>query len=261
MGGLASAAPASAALRNEPVTAAPGDRGAAAVGGGAGLERQRRRKAAASRQLLRALGEAYGRMLFDDGFGGVHADPHPGNIVLAPGLLGVRVGLVDWGQTKAYDLSMRLRLARMVEALCAAGDADGRAGSDEVAAAFRGLGVRWNSSLPEAEQRAAVAATATEWYDTLPMPAPYSPDPTSPGYPVLALQELSAFPVELVYFVRATQYLRAMGGFLGVEWSLAEVWRPHARRLLKRHGHRPEAWAYTLTGIGDRQIGDGIDAR
>lgn len=220
-----------------------------------------RRQRAASRRSLRKLGDAYGRMLFEDGFGGVHADPHPGNLVISPGFGRARIGLVDFGQTKAYDLSMRLRLARMVEALCAAGDADGRASSDDVLAAFRGLGIRWSSTRPLEEQRAAVGATATEWYDTRPMPKPYSPDPTSPDYPVLVLQDLTAFPVELVYFFRATQYLRAMGGYLGVEWSLAEVWRPHARRLIRLHGRDPFAWAFTLTGLGDRHIGDGLDLR
>jgi predicted unusual protein kinase regulating ubiquinone biosynthesis (AarF/ABC1/UbiB family) len=220
-----------------------------------------RRRKRASQRLLRKLGEAYGRMLFEDGFGGVHADPHPGNLVLSPGLGGARIGLVDFGQTKSYDLSMRLRLARMVEALCAAGDASGRAASDDVLEAFRGLGIRWNSTRPLEEQRAAVGATATEWYDTTRMPKPYSPDPTSKDYPVLVLQDLTAFPVELVYFFRATQYLRAMGGYLGVEWSLAEVWRPHARRLIRRHGRDPGAWAFTITGLGERQMGDGIDLR
>lgn len=204
---------------------------------------------AASRRLLRALAEAYGRMLFEDGFEGVHADPHPGNIVIRPGLRGFRVGLVDFGQTKSYDLSMRLRLARMVEALCAAGGAAGRASSEDVVAAFQGLGIRWNSSRPLAEQRAAVAATATEWYDTSPLPQPFSQDPTSPNYPVLALGRITAFPVEILYFVRAIQYLRAMGGYMGVEWSLVEVWRPHARRLIRRHGKNPNAWEYNLRGI------------
>jgi predicted unusual protein kinase regulating ubiquinone biosynthesis (AarF/ABC1/UbiB family) len=256
------AASAAAGLGEPPVAPAQASEstaGAAALPFDGGPMSRRRR--AASRRLLKKLGDAYGRMLFEDGFGGVHADPHPGNIVLSPGLGGARIGLVDFGQTKAFDLSMRLRLARMVEALCAAGDAGGRAGSEEVLAAFHGLGIRWASTRPLEEQRAAVGATATEWYDTLPMPKPYSSNPTSPDYPVLVLQDLTAFPVELIYFFRATQYLRAMGGFLGVEWSLAEVWRPHARRLIRRHGREPFAWAFTLTGLGDRHMGDGLDLR
>jgi predicted unusual protein kinase regulating ubiquinone biosynthesis (AarF/ABC1/UbiB family) len=183
--------------------------------------------------------------LFEEGFGGVHADPHPGNLLLQRtplasllGLGNVRIGLVDWGQVKRFDLQMRLRLAQMVEALCAAGNDAGRASSDQVLAAFRDMGVNWNSSKPLQEQRAAVAAVATEWFDTVPMPHPYSPDPTSSNYPVLVLGELTEFPTELLYFFRATQYLRAMGDTLGLHWSLAELWRPHARRLLRHHGYR-----------------------
>lgn len=206
-----------------------------------------------SGRLLAALGKAYGRMLFDDGFGGVHADPHPGNILLrgATGFGGLQIGLVDWGQVKCFDLSMRLRLARMIEALCAAGDDAGRASSDEVMEAFRSVGVNWNSTKPLHVQRAAVAAVATEWYDTTPMPRPYSPDPTSPDYPVLQLGELTAFPTELLYFFRATQYLRAMTDAFGLQSSIAHLWRPHARRLLRRHGQDPNAWAAPIAKTGN----------
>ncbi len=88
-------------------------------GGTAAASRSRlgRRERRAARRMLHSLGEAYGQMLFEDGFGGIHADPHPGNILIDPTLIGVRVGLVDWGQTKTFDLSARLRLARLTLAL------------------------------------------------------------------------------------------------------------------------------------------------
>mmetsp|Transcript_155002 Transcript_155002/g.281933 ORF Transcript_155002/g.281933 Transcript_155002/m.281933 type:complete len:649 (-) Transcript_155002:323-2269(-) len=198
-------------------------------------------------RMLKVLGEAYGRILFEDGLGGVHADPHPGNILLKLGHH-PRIALVDWGQVKCFNLSMRLRLAQMVEVLCAAGDDAGRASSDEVVAAFRMIGVCWNSSRPLPEQRAAVGAVATEWFDTTPMPLPFSNDPSSPDYPALALGELTAFPTELLYFFRATQLLRAMSDALGIRYSLVKHWRPHARRLLRHHGHDPDAWTYSVNG-------------
>lgn len=202
-------------------------------------------------RMLKVLGEAYGRILFEDGLGGVHADPHPGNILLRLGNClggGPRIALVDWGQVKCFDLSMRLRMAQMVEVLCAAGDDAGRASSDEVVAAFRMIGVCWNSTRSLPEQRAAVGAVATEWFDTTPMPLPFSNDPSSPDYPALALGELTAFPTELLYFFRATQMLRAMSDGLGIRYSLVKHWRPHARRLLRHHGHDPGAWAYSVNG-------------
>jgi hypothetical protein len=42
-----------------------------------------------------------------------------------------------------------------------------------------------------------------------------------------------------MYLLRATQFLRALTQRLGVEYSMAEVWRPHARRLLWRQGWGP----------------------
>ena len=198
-----------------------------------GLSDAKRR--AASRRLLTSLGHAYGRMLFEAGV--IHADPHPGNLLLSPDVLaGVRIGLVDWGQTKEYDLSVRLRLAAVVDALCAGGDAAGRAKSRRILPNYGRLGVEWRSDAPLAEQRAAAAAVATEWFDTLPLPPQYSADPSAPNYVGLALGELTSFPVELMYFLRATQFMRALTQKLGVEYSMAEVWRPHARRLLLRRG-------------------------
>ena len=210
------------------------------------LGRQERRVA---RRMLRSLGEAYGQMLFEDGFGGIHADPHPGNILLAPSLVGVRVGLVDWGQTKTFDLSARLRLARLTLALSSYGDADGRNRSDALLQAFVGLGVEWDSTKPESLQHAAAAATAIEWFDTRPVPSPFSSDPTSSNYPMNSLGEITAFPVELVYLVRCTQILRALGDHAGVEWSLADAASAPARRLLRRHGGRAQNWDYTSTRL------------
>ena len=222
-----------------------GSSGAAA----ASRERLGRRERRVARRMLRSLGEAYGLMLFGDGFGGIHADPHPGNILLAPALFGVRVGLVDWGQTKTFDLSARLRLARLTLALRSYHDAGGRDRSDALLQAFVGLGVEWDSSKPESLQHAAAAATAIEWFDTRPVPSPFSSDPTSSNYPMNSLGEITAFPVELIYLVRCTQILRALGDHAGVEWSLADAASAPARRLLRRHGGRAQNWEYTSTRL------------
>lgn len=208
-----------------------------------------KQRARVGRSMLGALGATFGRMLFDDGLGLVHADPHPGNILLAPRRLprpSLNVGLIDWGQSRVYDLPTRLRLAALVEALCAAGDADGRATSPKILRCFEDLGVTWKSELPIEAQRAAIAASATEMFDTVPIPPPFSGDPTSPNYALAAL-ELTAFPTDLVYFFRATQILRALTEHTGADWSLAHEWRPHARRLLRRKGRNPKNWVMTET--------------
>ena len=119
-----------------------------------------------------------------------------------------------------------------------------------------GCGVRWNATVSLADQRAACRATAVEWTDTRPVPAPFVSDPTSEHYALTTLGELRAFPVGLIYYLRATQYLRAMSDAMGVEWSLADVVRPHARRLLKIHGGEEGSWAFDS---GDVKAGPEVD--
>ena len=157
---------------------------------------------AEAKMLFEHLGDAFGRLLFEDGFAGVHADPHPGNLLVRRRGLGAGVGLVDWGQTKGVSLGLRLRLARVVAALGAPG------GADDVRAAIEQLGVAWNSTRSEADQTAACVATAVEWCDTRPLPAPFEADPTSEHYALTVFGELTAFPVGLIYYLRATQYRR-----------------------------------------------------
>ena len=68
------------------------------------------------RLLLRALSDAFGRKIFEDGY--FHGDPHPGNIMVRDG--GARFALIDFGQVKAIDDALRLRLARVVVELAKA---------------------------------------------------------------------------------------------------------------------------------------------
>lgn len=205
-----------------------------------------RRSRSAGRQLLTRLGRAYGQLLFSaDHDGLVHADPHPGNILISPTLAGgMRVGLVDWGQSKRLTLAQRLRLAAMVDALCTAGGTRGRSESADVMRAYRSLGILWNSSLPVAAQREAAAAAATDMFDSITMPSPFTSDPTTPTYPLAVLGGVTDFPTDLIYFFRATQILRALTKHLDLadEFSIAREWSPYARRLLRKRGRDPRNW-------------------
>jgi aarF domain-containing kinase len=229
--------------------AAEGDEDAGGSGGSEQQEQQKQqlssRERAAGKLVLRKLGRAYGQMLFDDTHGLVHADPHPGNILVTRkrGIFpDLNVGLIDWGQSRTYDLGMRLRLAALVDSLCAAGDAAGRMKSAAIIPRYHDLNIYWNCSLPIEKQRQKIAAAATDLFDTIPLPLGFSADPTSDTYHMAGLTGVE-FPPELIYFFRATQIIRALTEQMGVDFSLAEEWRPHARRLLRRKGGDAANWA------------------
>lgn len=67
-------------------------------------------------RLLRALTDAYGAMLFGEGF--FHGDPHPGNIMVTEA---GEVALVDFGQTKQITPQMRISLAKVMVMLANCG--------------------------------------------------------------------------------------------------------------------------------------------
>ena len=63
-------------------------------------------------RIVRALGEAYARMIFGAGF--VHGDPHPGNVFVQPG---GAVALLDCGQTKQLSAADVERLGAVIARL------------------------------------------------------------------------------------------------------------------------------------------------
>lgn len=73
---------------------------------------------------------AFSRMLLADGL--FHADPHPGNLLVAPG---PKLILVDFGQVKEIGLPFRLLFAQMTRALLAEDDS-------ALGRTFRDLGFR-----------------------------------------------------------------------------------------------------------------------
>ena len=63
---------------------------------------------------------------------------------------------------------------------------------------------------PPKEELEAVAAAATDAFDSTPIPSPFTSDPTTPNYPLAKLGGVTDFPSDLIYFFRATQILRAL---------------------------------------------------
>jgi predicted unusual protein kinase regulating ubiquinone biosynthesis (AarF/ABC1/UbiB family) len=89
--------------------------------------------------VAKVLVAAFSEMLLAHGF--FHADPHPGNLMVAPGPLNEagrvtpKLVLVDFGQVKEVGPEFRFMFAQMTRALMASDDSS-------VGEAFRGLGFR-----------------------------------------------------------------------------------------------------------------------
>ncbi len=68
-----------------------------------------------SREVAKLLNDAYAEQLFTHGV--LHADPHPGNLLVQPGHDGPRLVLLDHGLTLELEPSFVAALGRLVSAL------------------------------------------------------------------------------------------------------------------------------------------------
>lgn len=174
-----------------------------------------------------SLVETFGRMLLDgDAEGGLlHADPHPGNMLLD----GTRVSLIDWGQAKSLGRPLQLQVARIVD--CAA-----RGDRAALVKAWDDMGLEYNAEgLSREELEDAVDALTHDLFDTAPLRKPYSASPLSPRHPsqMLGMSKLSQ---EVIFPARTIQYLKAFGKALGQDVSSIQAWAPHAQALLASEG-------------------------
>jgi len=174
-------------------------------------------------RILGQLSEAFGRMMLGAGF--IHGDPHPGNIFV---MEGARVALIDCGQVKQIPASYRLRLA---EALLLVNEWQETGGTPELVEKAKetmaSFGVTFlDEAAPEAA--AALALLLFGDPDAL-MPGNFSSAELSEGSPIKAI---ASFPQELVLLGRATILIKGIAKRLGVNWSLAEKWKPLAEQAL-----------------------------
>jgi predicted unusual protein kinase regulating ubiquinone biosynthesis (AarF/ABC1/UbiB family) len=90
--------------------------------------------------VAKILVVAFSEMLLEHGV--FHADPHPGNLLVAPGKTGPKLILVDFGQVKEIGLPFRLVFGQMTRALMS---------EDESAlgATFRALGFRMKQDVDQ----------------------------------------------------------------------------------------------------------------
>eukprot|EP00250_Pteridium_aquilinum_P011766 c20291_g2_i1 orf=270-2069(-) len=165
-------------------------------------------------QAVWYLLEAYGQMIFMDGV--FHADPHAGNLFL---LSDGRLGLLDYGQSKKIDKTLRRKLSQMILALC-----DGN--SMSIALALLDMGVVFEPADAVNVPLERVATAARILFDVC-----YIEEATvSPMSRNSILKEipLKKFNQELWMVIRTNLLLRGLCFSLKLNISAAKIWRPYA---------------------------------
>ncbi|XP_059286895.1 uncharacterized protein LOC132040281 isoform X2 [Lycium ferocissimum] len=174
-----------------------------------------------TRNILKSLSLAYGRMILKSGF--FHADPHPGNILICRG---AEVALLDYGQVKDLPQNLRLGYANLVLAIA---DSDAtRAGES-----FKELGIDTLSKCEDEQKE--MLKLAQGMFDTNLPPGVKTLQPFSEESSVKKIA-VEAFPEELFSVLRTLQLLRGLSVGMGISHSCAEQWRPIAEEALYNAG-------------------------
>ncbi|CAM6044483.1 unnamed protein product [Sphagnum compactum] len=165
------------------------------------------------------LVHAYGQMLFVDGV--FHADPHAGNLLL---LADGRLGLLDFGQSKVLQNCVRIKLARMIQAL--ANKEDGA-----IARALLDLGLVFEDVYGGVVSESRLATMARILFDTCYV-AEATVSPMSQDS-LLRTTPLRAFNQAIWMVVRTLVILRGMCFALKMDLSATAIWLPFARAALQ----------------------------
>jgi len=197
---------------------------------------------------IHALFDVHGHQIFCLGL--FNADPHPGNILVieedeeelalqheqqqtmtdtnsavngTTGKMNIhpnaQLGLIDYGQCKRLTPQEQVSVANLV--LTVADDAT----DDEIATAFRNLGVRTANDSSE-----FLATFARLMFGRL------KPEHLSHSWHARlhAMDRILYFPNELSMVYRTSLLLRGLGMALQVNCSVGEEWREHARAAIDR---------------------------
>jgi len=193
------------------------------------------------RKLLSSLTEAFGVMVFEEGF--FHADPHPGNIFIRPD---GSIALIDFGQTKQINFKFRKQVAELMVKVSQYNSLNQE--SEEAKLLLQSLGDFAKSMgvefLPSAGPSCA-GALALWLFDSSrrQLPDGYEANELSPNCPV---RDVSTFPREFVLLCRMTLLIRGLAMRLNVGWSLSDAWRAQAESLLQGNLAGPEVKKETL---------------
>ncbi|GJM92161.1 hypothetical protein PR202_ga08596 [Eleusine coracana subsp. coracana] len=171
--------------------------------------------ARAKQKILSDLTLAYGQMILKDGF--FHADPHPGNILVA---------LLDYGQVKEMPEDLRLAYANLVVAMA---DDDFLRAEES----FRELGIK-TSTIADNELEELFQLSLRMFDTRLPpgvtVMSPFADDSS------LKKVGVQGFPEELFSVLRTIQLLCGLTVGMGLSFSCAQQWRPIAEEALLKAG-------------------------
>mmetsp|Transcript_23381 Transcript_23381/g.30538 ORF Transcript_23381/g.30538 Transcript_23381/m.30538 type:complete len:531 (+) Transcript_23381:91-1683(+) len=166
-------------------------------------------------KLLTKIAHVYGYMVFQ--LGTFHADPHPGNILVLPGL---NIGLLDWGQTKTIDVNTKTKFAQLVKAMSQKNEV-------EIVDRFYDLGIK----LAKPEDRKTAHNIAVSMFDTRNIPG-YAANPFDENNG-LKTNAVKVLPPDLYFMLRSIQILKGMAYGMGVDFHLSKVWDKYATDFLR----------------------------
>ncbi len=184
------------------------------------------------RQLIDLGAEAVLRMLYQDGF--FHADLHPANLLVLPG---VKVGFIDLGMVGQFDPVLRHSLLELFYAL--------------VMEDFEGAG-RHLAAVSRKDPRSdvpgfrrAVREVARKWRRHAKF------EEFSLALLILECIQLGAryrlyFPVDMVLMVKALVTYEAVGYLLNPDFNVAEVSEKHVGSILRQEYSPARLWKEVL---------------
>jgi aarF domain-containing kinase len=135
---------------------------------------------------------------------------------------GMRLGILDWGQTKTLEPQLKRQLARLLVEM-------GKEDNDErIKREFYRLGVvTEKESDAKSVSKMVYSMFSTEQIEEF-CDNPFSKDHGLNHNAVLS------FPSELCYILRTIQIIRGLSVGLGVDFSLMKTWSPMAQGYLDR---------------------------
>ena len=171
-----------------------------------------------------------------------HADPHPGNVFVKPD---GTVALIDFGQMKRIGYKFRREFAELVVMIADCQD------TREEYEAGTVLGHRMGLKFSETAHEycpVALGMFVLDWSRSE-LPGNYSAYELSPRN---VMNDVTYFPPEWVLTCRALQLIRGLAECLNVQWSLPELWRETALKVLGRDEEmkKRNGWARVREWVG-----------